>query len=151
MCQGRTKLAYRSARIQCSANSDLRSITIANQRWVSFDCSITIVRCSREGLSSGVRIIIGKFELTPSNDAVLFFLNQVMKQSFLTILRERFHPLQYDFTTAHEHAWMKFLSFLIQYITHEDQSIREPTQVVIATISMNNQWHSPVTCLPRVK
>lgn len=51
----------------------------------------------------------------------------------MEILRERFEKSHFEFTIEHEKSWEKFFSLIIRSLTHEGQSIREPTQVIIST------------------
>jgi len=37
---------------------------------------------------------------------------------------------KYDFTSVHEQAWNKFLSFIIKYLLEKDNQMCEPTIII---------------------
>ncbi len=54
----------------------------------------------------------------------------MMKQCVIDVIRERFQMFKYDFTSIHEQAWNKFLSFIIKYLLEKDNQMCEPTIII---------------------
>ena len=57
----------------------------------------------------------------------------------LEIFRKRFKMFNYDFTTEHEQAWNKFLTFIIEHITKKENEIRGPTEIILSRATNHDQ------------
>lgn len=79
-----------------------------------------------------------KFNLDSSKN-LFFFIEKVLKQCTLETVQEHLKMFDYVFTEAHEQAWNKFLSYIIEYMIEINGATRQSTESIMTSDIVSQQ------------